>query len=226
MKHKVPLEILEFLQPNKNKNLHLVEAVNTTAILTLKPKNPSYSDFYFEIVKAVVTKETTSYEVHIKPFSRGSTDTDIRTVPKILLEKKLMDWLSRLQEYDNIQTILDDPILKKYQQDFEEKLKILDEDADYAPFDLEKQIALLEYLDVIIEKSVHEKNEDNKQDIETIVQESKALKTEINKISKKQSIERLAKILGRVQKASIKLIQEVFVKTAAEIASKLIIGNG
>ena len=129
------------------------------------------------------------------------------------------------QSYSNIETIFDDPILKKYQEDFEEKLKIIDDDAEFAPFNLEKQIFLIDYLDFIIQKANDEKTEENKSDIELIIKESNELKAEITQTTKSKAIKKLSKILGRVQKSGIKFIKEVFIKVAADITAKLLLGN-
>ncbi|MBK9938961.1 MAG: hypothetical protein IPP02_11350 [Chitinophagaceae bacterium] len=155
MKTRIPLEILDILKPTNNNKLSLTSAKETDGILFLVPVNPSLTDFYFRIVKKngdQVSGEKTKYLIQYKPIDRTDISTTNRIADTEMIEKFLADWLNILIEYSNIETIFDDPILKKYQEDFEEKLKIIDDDAEFAPFNLEKQIFLIDYLDFIIQK--------------------------------------------------------------------------
>ncbi|MBK9658536.1 MAG: hypothetical protein WBA96_09410 [Chitinophagaceae bacterium] len=228
MKTRIPLEILDILKPTNNNKLSLTSAKETDGILFLVPVNPSLTDFYFRIVKKngdQVSGEKTKYLIQYKPIDRTDISTTNRIADTEMIEKFLADWLNILIEYSNIETIFDDPILKKYQEDFEEKLKIIDDDAEFAPFNLEKQIFLIDYLDFIIQKANDEKTEENKSDIELIIKESNELKAEITQTTKSKAIKKLSKILGRVQKSGIKFIKEVFIKVAADITAKLLLGN-
>lgn len=229
MKTKLPLEILEILHPSNTK-LHLVTVeTNANIILSLKPKGDELKHFYFNIVKKnseQLSGHKTKYTIQHKPTDRSNTNSANRSGDIDFIKSHLDEWLNILIQYEKIETIFDDSILRKYQNDFEEKFKIVDEDAEYAPFNFESQLFLDECLDNIIEKANNEVTEENKADIQVIIKESNELKEDLTKIAKSQTIKRFAKIVGRVQKTGIKLVKEIVIKIVAEVSTKLILGNG
>jgi len=227
-KSAVPPELLELLKPASNPKLKLVQPADTSGIFKLVPKDKRFESFLFAVEKKHSTQTSgrpIQYVCKINPANRnGDLQANI-ALNNSEISKRLSEWLSIIEQYHQSDTVFDDPILARYQADFESKFKMMENDADIAPFDLEKQIYVVNYLDWVITEVEKYSNDETKNEIEIIKQESELLKSEITKETKNGTIRRLSKIWARAQRIGVDLIKEIFIKVSAEIIVRLI-GSG
>ncbi|MBK8390411.1 MAG: hypothetical protein IPL23_14510 [Saprospiraceae bacterium] len=117
-------------------------------------------------------------------------------------------WVSLIKRYENLD--FEDPILKKYDSEIFEYFKILEDDADIDPFNIEQQVLLLRYLEKI--EKIIEKEKIEIDGLNFLIEESKL---SVTKESKNLVMRRISKILAKTRKSSLQLFKdflEVFKK--------------
>lgn len=228
MKKKIPLTILEALQPVADSNLELIKIMNDNdSIFHLIDKDEN-SDFFFKVSKQENRSNKIVYHTEYKPRNNEIINkySSILTAEKVLTHIK--NWLGLLQKYNDIQTIYDDPILKSNQERFEKKFEILDDDAYTTSFDLEQQIFLDEYLSNVKSKLLElqeGKNKDQIKELDELESEATEIQNNLTNETKRQIIKRLSKFWAKSQKIGLDVIKEIFVNVVAELTKRLLIGG-
>lgn len=228
MKKKIPLAILEALEPIVDNNLKLTTILKTdNTIFHLIDKDEN-SDFYFKVTKQEIKNSKPYYLAEYKPTSKDNVNAYSAWLTAEGITDIITKWLELLQAYDEIRTIYDDPIIKGNQQRFEKQFDILDEDADIMTFDLPQQIFLDDYLTNVKSKllTLHEgKNKNQIKELEDLTKEVTEIQNDLTKQTKRQIIIRLSKFWAKAQKTGLDVIKEVFVNVMTELAKKLITGG-
>lgn len=228
MKKKIPLAILEALQPVADNNLDLVKTVkdpNSMFHLIDKDEN---SDFFFKVVKQEARSMNLSYLIEFKPKSKEdvsvkSTWQDIKGVLS-----RITNWLALLQAYNKIRTIYDDPILIGYQERFEKQFEILDSDADSSSFDLAQQIFLDDYLNDVKSKLAElraGRSETQIKDFEELEAVASDIQKNLTNETKRQIVKRLSYMWARAQKAGLDVIKEIFINVISELTTRFLTGR-
>lgn len=227
MKKKAPLKLLQALQPITDKNLDLIIPIyDEKSILHLTDKDAE-SDFYFKVTETAQQPGVERFIIEYKPDSIRSTRKISIALEIEGVVDRLKGWLQLISNYNGIKTIYDDPIVKKYQEDFYKKIEIIDEDADKVSFNLEQQIFLDEYLRKvkgILTEINKEKSESDRLEINELIKEADVIKNNITKETKRDIIIRLSKFFGKAQKVGLDVIKEIFIKIGTELVSKLVLG--
>lgn len=226
-KKDIPLIILEALEPYLKHKDSKFEVVEPKDSLLRIIDSDLESDFYFEVIKFDIKNGRTYLQLDYKPQNKNSTNNYRPNIEHTQLDGHFKNWVMRLNEYDKVQSIYDDPILKKNEEKFFEKFDIIDEDADYASFDLDQQIFLEEYLTSSIktlERLKEGKSAKEIDQIELLQSEATTIKSVLTSESKKKIIKRLSRFWGKAQKTSLEIIKEIFVSVTAELAKRLLIG--
>jgi hypothetical protein len=228
MKKNIPLTFLEALQPLIDKNLNLIEPVKEHDIIAhLKDKDPN-SDFYFRVIKQENIDGFLKYSFEYKPKDKISVEKYGNSTSLEDLIKRFNNWVNIIESYNKIQTIYDDPIIKSNQERFENQFKIMDEDAEYSSFELARQLFLHEYLEDVKLKINEYKQDKSKEDIEflnDLEKEVTDIQNDLTVETKNKIIKRLSKFWAKTQKFSLQLMKDIFVKIAAEISTKLLLGS-
>lgn len=136
--------------------------------------------------------------------------------------KQFDSWIEFLNEYNNIHSIYDDPITEAYQKEFESQFELVDEEADYASFDLDKQLFIDNYLDNAILKLELAIAEANRSEVEELIVDANLLKTKQTQLSKRQVVKRLSKFCAKARKHGLNLVKEIFVEARKELLKQLI----
>ncbi|HMR45261.1 MAG TPA: hypothetical protein PKC85_00580 [Bacteroidia bacterium] len=228
MKKKIPLTILESLQPIVDKNTTLTHAVKDESSMFKLVDNDSHSDFYFLVAKQEVRSGHEHFLTEYKPTFKENTKAHAAWIQTSIVAVRLKSWLEILGAYSKIQTIYDDPILKSYEDKFIETVDILDKDADSAPFNLEQQLYLDEYLsatDTKLENLKADKTEEEINQLSDLQLDAKEIRKELTKLSKRQAIKRLTKFWAKAQKVGLDVIKEIFVSVTAELTKRLLTGG-
>lgn len=219
MKKHIALNLLKQIQPKIDKHRQLINPVVKTDALFHLIDNDPISDFYFKIYPS---NEATKYIIEFKPRHSQTTEKYRSEQTIEAVSKQFDGWINILDEYNKIHSIYDDPIIEAYQKEFETQFELLDKDAEYASFDLDKQLFIDNYLDNAILKLESEITEGNKGEIEDLIAEANSLKTEQTQLTKKQVIKRLSKIWAKARKYGLNLLKEIYVEARKELIKHLI----
>jgi hypothetical protein len=228
MKKKIPLAILEALQPVADNNLDLTKTVkDPDSMFHLVDKDES-SDFYFKVTKQEARSGKLNYLIDFKPRSKDNVNPHSVWLTLDGVLTTIKKWLELLQAYNKIHTIYDDPILKRNQERFEKQFDILDEDADTTSFDLSQQIFLDEYLSNVKSKLLalqEGRAEKEVKELEELSLEATEIQSDLTKATKRQIVKRLSKLWAKAQKIGLDVIKEIFVSVTAELAKRLLTGG-
>jgi predicted transcriptional regulator YdeE len=228
MKKKIPLAILEALQPVADNNLDLTKTVkDSNSMFHLVDKDEN-SDFYFKVSKQEVQGGKLTYLIEFKPKNKENVNPHSAWLPIESVVTSITKWLELLQAYNKIHTIYDDPILKSNQERFEKQFEILDDDADSTSFDLEQQMFLDEYLNNVKSKLLAlqlGKPENQVIELENLATEASEIQGILTKETKRQIVNRLSKLWAKAQKVGLDVIKEIFVSVTTELAKRLLTGG-
>jgi hypothetical protein len=142
LKKKIPLQVLESIEPYVNKRGTSYESIEPKNFLLKFVDKDEKSDFYFNVEEY---KLDTDFKLLIdfKPQSKQSTANRKTWIKVNLLETHFSNWLKLLEGYDKLKTVFDDPILEAFADEYFTEFEIIDDDADFKPFPT-KQILLLD----------------------------------------------------------------------------------
>ena len=225
IKKETPLRLLEIVEPfiKENSNF-LIASSDDECFYIIKDKDLK-SNFYLKIFpkapEGVVVNKADFY-VEKSPQSIVTLGSHIIPVVYNDLNNILLEWAMIILKYNSIESVLDDPILKAYQQEFYEEYIIVDEDAEYAPFKSQQLLFLDEYLGVLESNLDKYKDGLNDKEIDEIKIDSKDLRKELTRLSKKKVMNKLTLIWAKMQKQGLKLIKE-FVKEGKKEFFKFIL---
>lgn len=228
MKKKIPLEVLQILEPFIQKKREIFDVVEPqSSLLRFVDKDPN-SDFYFHIIEFKNENELLLL-IDKKPANSKTTANERHWSRAVDLESFFTKWVELLNGYESVKSIFDDPILEAFANEYYSDFEIIDEDAEIIPFST-KQILLLdehlEYIETEIEKF---QTENNKNEIQQIKKEVIELRENLTKKSKKWVVKNLSQVWGKLAKQGPKFIKEFLSevkKEAIKQGVKLLYENG
>lgn len=232
MKGKVPLAILEELDPSRNPALQHVNAIDEQGtVLNLRGKAHT-SEFYFKIVKSESRKTSSGvvlhYLVESKPISKGDTASKQRWLQLLDVIKLLSSWLGMIEGYFSTKTILDDPLLESYADQFYSQFEGLDDTSGQSGLSYEHQLKLNDYLSFVRGKVAALKEGRSAEEVaklEEIEAEAEDLQTNMTRENKSSIARRLSRMWAKAQRVGLDVIKEIFVSVASEIATKMLTGK-
>nr|WP_315162833.1 hypothetical protein [uncultured Flavobacterium sp.] len=228
MKKKIPLAILEALQPVADNNLNLIKVVqDNNSMFHLLDKDEN-SDFYFKVSKQEIRNGNLNYSIEYKPRSRDLINAHSTWVTSEGVLQVIKMWLELLMSYNKIHTIYDDAILKSNQERFEKQFEILDDNSETTSFDLNQQIFLDEYLNTVKSKLIalqEGRSTSQVKELEELSIEATEIQNDLTTQTKSQIIKRLSRLWGKAQKVGLDVIKEIFVSVTAELAKRILTGG-
>jgi hypothetical protein len=228
MKRKIPLEILELLQPLTDKNLDTISPVRNAAVIFHVTDNSEHSDFFFKIVRQEQANTKPGYIIEYCPKNKQEVGVYKVWVQSGQITQDFENWLTLVRTYNSIQTVYDDPILKSNQERFEKQFEILEEDAETSSFDLNQQIYLNEYLDNVQKKILSLKSGKTDEEInalDNLEKEAENIQRNLTRESKKQIIKHLSRLWAKAQLLGLDIIKEIFVNYISDLTKKLLTGG-
>jgi len=226
-KKDLPLAVLKALEPFlsvKDPRYEIVQ--NNEALLRFEDTDPD-SSFYFEIEKSAFEKAKTLFTVAYFPANQAENKVQRLRMEALTLGKAMEKWVNILQGYEEVNSIYDDPILKKNEEEFTEILKITDEDADRVGFNLDQINYLDAYLTNVtgtLEAHKNDESEFSVNDIEELTTEVESIRKVLTKETKSQVVSRLSKFFAKCKKVGLPIIKDVFVNISVELIKKLMLG--
>jgi hypothetical protein len=226
MKKTIPLAILETLQPVADNNSDIISSIKIDNALFHLVDNDPDSDFYFAVFKNEKrTDGNVYYQTQYKPTNKDNVNPSVYWFTIETLKEVAYEWVDMIISYNQLRTVYDDPILKSYEEAFYKKMKIVDEDAEVAPFDLDKQLLLEAYLveaNSALEKLKLAKDEKTQNEISALQLEANQLRQDLPKLTKQKIMRKLSKFWAKGQIIGLDVIKEIFINVAAEYTKKLI----
>ncbi len=190
--------------------------------------NDKESNFFFTINDYQINAGgEILYFIVRKPYTKRDLGNHEGWVPLKTVKLEFDAWIEIIKGYEKAKFIYDDPILQSYQEKFEKKFEIIDDDANTSPFDLEQQVFLDKYLDGVqgqVKQLKVGRNEEEQELLTGIENDVSEIKKNLTKESKKKIVQRLSRLWAKAQKVGLDVLKEIFVNVSAEIIKKLMTG--
>ncbi len=215
MKKNIPLQVLIELEPFlKNKSNFIKFRKKKDCILSFVDKDID-SDFYFEVTKYEYKASKITYIASKKPMSPFNNENTTLSAPIENLKLQFDSWLKIIEDYDKVPDYFDeDPILKGYQNEFFENLKLLDNDADIKPYNFKQQLAIEKHINSIIATIENEKQSDETVEI---LKDSSNLKDNIGKLTKAETFHKICQIWAKIRKYSFQTLKNIMTSSSTKL---------
>jgi hypothetical protein len=209
MKKKIAVTLWKKIQPvlDKNRDLYIVGPKHNQALRLEDCQTDS--DFFFEIG---FQDDSNNYTIKYKPFHPSHVrEQEVKVAEKTIIEK-LEEWFSILQQYNEVKTPYDDPLVEQYSKEFMQDLKFTDPQAGFVSFNLNEQLLLDSYLTEVKQVLIDYKEdaqESSISEIEKIEFETQALQAALPRLTKNQTLEMLVRIWARTRRYSLQMLKDV-----------------
>jgi hypothetical protein len=220
MKHRIPLGILpqlsSILAGNLDKVVHIANDVYFD--FHVVPREP-YTGFFF---KFHFDENAERYALTKKPSDQFSAGESAQYVNTSELPAHFSQWIKLVSGYAETVTIFDDPIQKKYEEDFFGRFQMVDEDANYAPFDIAKMLLLESHLGQV--RSFIEDNRANfasGNEVETLISECNTLAEQLPSTPKNVVLRKLSSIYAKIVKNGLTVLKKFMAKFGDALIEKL-----
>ena len=224
MKKKIPLTILaEINEIVLEKKDYIIPIDKPGSILFLEDSDPK-SDFHFEVLlhDSLTFFGRPMYYIIQKPSTLYDSSSHKGPANEKDVVEKLKRWLFVIEGYTKMHTVFDDPIQKKYEEDYYNDFRSTDPDAEYAPFDIPRLLLLEDHL-VRIKNFVDE----NKQEINN-EESTEKLKVDIDELiealpntPKNSVLKKLAKIYATISKYGMTVLKKFLKTFGGEVNKKI-----
>jgi hypothetical protein len=229
MKKEIPLRLIQVVEGFIKENSQYIEnEIENDSYYLLKDRDPN-SKFFFKIHKEFPKNinyggKYPAFAISIKPKSETVIKEHLFVTDFPSLSTFLNNWITLIKAYDNTPSVFDDPVLNKFQKDFYEECKIMEDDADYAPFNTLQLIFLDEYLSSFITK-IQDQNEFEQEFKQEVIKDAENIKESLTTMPKNEVIKKITSIWAKIQKKGLKYAKE-FVITAKNEFIKMIVRKG
>jgi hypothetical protein len=161
------------------------------------------SELYFQI-QVIQSKQQSKliFRITRSPYSGSTVESRTSTSPNVSNTLTAFHaWVEMIQAYNTVGIFPSDPSLK-YTLEYFTDYKILDEDADREPFDLDRQEYILVFVQELI---LFLETENNNNQLDEFIVEVRTLKSDLGSLTKNQTVFRISKVLGHIRKHSVEL---------------------
>lgn len=222
LKKKIPLTVLELLEPFLLKGNNRVKLINPNGFLMKFIDTDDTSDFYYNIEQYKIERGSIHLLIDRKPRSMDTVESYKTWIESKTFEQNFKAWAMYIDRYEQIKTIYDDPIETKYQEEFYSEFEIIDEDADKYSFNLEQQLWIDSYLDkVLLAIEIHVEFKEDK-GIQEIKKNTQDLKNNLTILSKKEIVQKLSKIWAKTRKHGLIFLKEIYIEVRSELIKQII----
>lgn len=222
MKKKTGIKVWEEIQRVLDENPGLFVRVEPhNQALRLEDVDPD-SDFFFEFG---IQKADNQFELKFKPDHPDHVHISHENVDQQTLAVRLQLWLDILEMYTKIASPYDDPITDAYTREFKEAFNLVDEDANVAPYDLERQIYISEYLLRVkgfLKEHKENATEPEKLELDALELDRADLEKNLTKLTKNQVVQKLASFWAKCRKFGLPLLKDVYQEAKKEVIKSLV----
>lgn len=219
MKKNLALDLLTSFQEIAKDNLDFIKidkgGKKLFAFIDIDPA----SKFYFSVLEK---NGDDTYRVGYAPESSKSVQSALSNLSVETASKQFKEWVAIVKTYAELETVFDDPALKKHEEYFQSTFEIVDEDASYAPFEIPKQLLLASYIESI-ENFIEINKDDFKDETEPalLIAECQELVEELPNLSKKSVISRVSTVCAKIAKNGMSLLKKFLSTSSPEFAKKI-----
>lgn len=219
MKKSLPLSFLKNFNPSKSKYTKVIFPNNEQNVIVKYTdiEHPEY--LYFFINKYDASKN--KYYISTKPVSENQVMSQTVWVDINDLNKRFNLWVKMVNDYNECESIFDDPIVESYYSEFFNEYKILEEDADVSPFDIKRQILIDNYLDESIAFLEKFENKFDNTDLSEPIKIANDLKSSLTTLTKNQVIQKLSYFWAVARKKGLPILKELFFELAKTVIKEI-----
>lgn len=218
MKKNIPLTLLPELNKLLSTYRHLVIPVSHPGkMLYLKDKDP-HSNLYFSVSQ----RDQDFFFIEKRPTNKYNSEKKEYYAVQEELLSHLFDWLRLLEEYNDATWIFDDPIKKKYADSFFKEFSVIDEDANYSPFDIPRMLFLETHLQKVI-AFINENRNDftDQKEPERLVMECEVIVENLPNTTKNQVLRNISKVWASISKNSLPMMKKFITNIANEFIKEI-----
>ncbi len=220
IKSKFSLATLNAISPIIRANSSKINiSTNNDIIVLLQEVNNSY-DFFFRIENEEMVKGSLNVKFTCRPFSELENIAKGTLLPLDAFKKKLANWFDYIEQYKSAK-LIDDPILKQYEDEFNADFTIVDEDAKDFRFNFSQQILLLNYIERVEDYIKFETEELSEEERSELVLEAESLKKVVSNETKDNYIKKQSSFWAKIRKKSIKVCDFVVKEFAKEVIKEM-----
>lgn len=220
MKKKLLLTFIRNFKPQDNENFHMITfSEEEDSIIRFTDKDPK-SELFLEIEK--YDSDALSYFVRSSGIYTNTTSIEAEWISEEKIIEYFNTWLTHLAEYNNTETIFDDPVIKGFEENYYSELEILNDESLHKPLKSNQILQIDEYLDTISEEIDQFVTVKNKGLISVIKKDIVELKDGLTENSKKVVLQKIANLWAKVTKAGIPLIKEFLVEVKKKTIIELV----
>lgn len=223
-KKDLPLAILKALEPYvklKGGKFLIVEPENNLLKVIDKEEE---STFHFTIEKYQKNINSAKFQFLMSRSPRNQDNIEVYQswIDINNLSAQFDTWINLLDEYENIDSFYDDPILNSFYEEFFTEFEIVDDNADVDPFDTKRILLIDDYLEKLDTELEKYKTEDNKNEILEIQNDIIVLRDNLTTKSKKWIVENVSKIWAKIAKKGTKFIKQFLSESQKEIIKQIV----
>lgn len=205
-------EVVSKLVEENNDILNL-EFINPLKLI-IKDK---YSKFTYTLFDPIQNNDNKIiYKLLKTPKNYHSEKPHQTYVESKNVSANLSIWIGLIRNYNSIKWTPEEKKLHEYEQEFYDDFEIIDEDADFTYYDLDKQVVINNYFVNVIKLL-----KENESKYIELIKEAEEIKEEIPKMTKKTTVKRISRFLAKVRVVSLSLLKQIF-----EIGKKEIFERG
>ncbi len=134
--------------------------------------------------------------------------------------KRYERWVQLIREYNSISFDVNEKFLKQYEDEVYADFENMDVDSDIAPFDIEQQVLLYNFIEATT-KCLALRHPDDAI-VEEIIAEANSLKDDVAKVSKKVASKRLSKVLAKIRKYNPVTFRDIYDVAKKEVIKHLL----
>lgn len=223
-KKDIPLTILTQMNEFKSSFPHLSRIVKADNCLIRYEDKDSESNFFFQINSFTKSPNSAEfiYSISFKPTSENNTAERSINLNFPGVSKYLNIWGQILKQYESTDFFIDDdPIISSYTEEFFNEYKIIEDDANYKPFELKSQILISSYLEKSILYIDNIQDENTKIELNNAKEIALNLNQTITELTKNEVMLKLSRFWAETRKKGLPIFKEIFLEFAKEVVKEI-----
>lgn len=222
MKKKLPLNIVKAFRFEESEHIDLVRPEQGEGfLLKFLDKDPD-SNFFFSVKKFNPDKNT--FLVSFSPKDGNSNGIQDLWQDVEGVKKRFKAWIDILAEFEDLDTILEDPALSQFEKDYFEDFELVEEDAKVTQYGVKQIILLDSHLDQL-KKELIKKTQEEGIDSKEIVEEIEDFRGRLTNLTKHQTVKRLSRIWAKISKEGVPFIKMIIYESSKMLVGEFIKGR-
>lgn len=225
MKKQIPLKVRQVIESIIQENRQLfnvsLDKYSKVKILDADPN----SFFHFTFIESYLEEKKNNKDEII--YNIAFTPRNEHLIEEVAIETDFdgfawhfKNWCTLIEKYNEESSIFGDSISQSYYDELEPDFKIVDEDADYKPFSIEQQKAIVAFLNRSKKLLAAQKKDiDDAEGVISLIEEAKRT---ISRCTKSQVVKKIRKIVAKGFKVGLQVGEKLLIDFSTELAKKLL----